>query len=69
MTTIDHLDEQILAQLLDDGRKSLVEIGKTCNTETMVADTIQDTTSNQAFSYTPNATGTYKVDFYFPETY
>jgi DNA-binding Lrp family transcriptional regulator len=32
MTTIDHLDEQILAQLLDDGRKSLVEIGKTCNT-------------------------------------
>jgi len=38
-------------------------------TETMVADTIQDTTSNQAFSYTPNAVGTYKVDFYFPETY
>jgi DNA-binding Lrp family transcriptional regulator len=32
MTTIDHLDEQILAQLLDDGRKSLVDIGKTCNT-------------------------------------
>lgn len=32
MITIDHLDEQILAQLLDDGRKSLVEIGKTCNT-------------------------------------
>lgn len=32
MTTVDHLDGQILAQLLDDGRKSLVEIGKTCNT-------------------------------------
>jgi DNA-binding Lrp family transcriptional regulator len=32
MITIDQLDEQILAQLLDDGRKSLVEIGKTCNT-------------------------------------
>jgi DNA-binding Lrp family transcriptional regulator len=32
MTTIDHLDEEILAQLLDDGRKSMVEIGKACNT-------------------------------------
>ncbi len=32
MITIDDLDEKILAQLLDDGRKSLVEIGKTCNT-------------------------------------
>jgi Transcriptional regulators len=32
MTTIECLDEQILAQLLEDGRKSLVDIGKTCNT-------------------------------------
>ncbi len=32
MTTIDRLDEQILAQLLEDGRKSLVDIAKTANT-------------------------------------
>lgn len=32
MPTIDQLDEQILEQLLEDGRKSFVEIGKVCNT-------------------------------------
>jgi DNA-binding Lrp family transcriptional regulator len=32
MPTIDQLDEQILEQLLKDGRKSFVEIGKDCNT-------------------------------------
>jgi Lrp/AsnC family transcriptional regulator, regulator for asnA, asnC and gidA len=32
MPTIDRLDEQILEQLLEDGRKSFVEIGKVCNT-------------------------------------
>jgi PQQ enzyme repeat. len=37
-------------------------------TETLTAATISDTTSNQAFSYTPDITGTYTVNFYFPET-
>jgi Lrp/AsnC family transcriptional regulator for asnA, asnC and gidA len=32
MPIIDQLDEQILNQLLQDGRKSFVEIGKECNT-------------------------------------
>lgn len=32
MPTIDELDEQILEQLFEDGRKSFVEIGKACNT-------------------------------------
>jgi DNA-binding Lrp family transcriptional regulator len=32
MPAIDQLDEQILEQLLKDGRKSFVEIGKVCNT-------------------------------------
>lgn len=32
MPIIDQLDEQILEQLLEDGRKSFVEIGKACNT-------------------------------------
>jgi Lrp/AsnC family transcriptional regulator for asnA, asnC and gidA len=31
MPAIDHLDEQILEQLLKDGRKSFVEIAKCCN--------------------------------------
>ena len=36
------------------------------HTETLYQDTISDTTSNQAFGYVPNATGTYTVNFYFP---
>jgi len=32
MSAIDQLDEQILSQLLQDGRKSFVDIGKECNT-------------------------------------
>lgn len=32
MPAIDQLDEHILEQLLEDGRKSFVEIGKVCNT-------------------------------------
>lgn len=32
MPAIDYLDEQILEQLFEDGRKSFVEIGKACNT-------------------------------------
>ncbi len=32
MPTIDQVDEQILEQLFEDGRKSFVEIGKDCNT-------------------------------------
>ena len=38
-------------------------------TETETFDTISDTTSNQAYGYTPTQTGIYTVDFYFPETY
>lgn len=38
-------------------------------TETHTIETISDTTSNQAYSYTPTQTGTYTVDFYFPQTY
>jgi len=38
-------------------------------TETYTFDEISDTTSNQAYGYTPTQTGTYTVDFYFPETY
>jgi len=38
-------------------------------TETKTFETIDDTTSNQAYRYTPTQVGTYEVTFYFPETY
>ncbi len=36
--------------------------------DTYTIATVQDTTSNQAYSYTPTTTGTYKVEFFFPQT-
>jgi hypothetical protein len=39
------------------------------STETKTFDKIMDTTSNQAYGYTPDQTGTYSVTFNFPETW